>query len=70
MTNYVLWRCSLRGPAMAVLFGSPNLEEYDKANRLELPVPIKHEHAGLLLDELAKLYPAPAATDDTPQTAG
>lgn len=69
MTDYILWARGLRGPSVRVLYGTPNLDEYDRTNRLALPVPIKPEHAGLPLDELARLYPAPVSPDEPPPSA-
>lgn len=63
MTDYALWRRGLRGPSLIVLFGTPNLDEYDKAHRLAEPVPLKSEHVGLALCELANLYPPPPPSE-------
>jgi hypothetical protein len=57
---YVIWRYGLRGPTFCMITDLPLIANDNKTKMAE-PIKLKPEEECLSLDELMKLYPAPAA---------
>jgi hypothetical protein len=66
MSDYVIWTQGLRGPAMAVLHGSPILCADDRKRLLCGPAKIAPEHEACSFFALARLYPPPDPPEDSP----
>ena len=72
-TSYVIWTRGLRGPELSVLAtrgNAPELNEYERRFVITPPIPLPPDHAGLSLDVLASIYPAPFQDDDAPSPDG
>ena len=68
MTSWLLWTRGLRGPEISVLHTggdkAPGLSEFEKNRVISGPDRLTDEEAGLTLERLRELRPAPAVPED------